>query len=1524
MKQIFFKTLSLLVVFTCLIQFKSYSQINFPPIKGGERGTIGTFNPLPPDPGVELGKTGPYIDGKDHSYKIVNICKDSTITIQAHTGTSPLLTNYQWYASVATYNKLTRKISWSSWSAIQGATKNTFDIKFRDLFALNTTYHVVFYCKITKSGKGGITSYTNMIAFSKAVTPTVEPLQVEVSYACPGQNATIIPIYSATGDNTSVYWERRENSKPTIWTALDVEVDPFLFPADSYRDGTYDYRLAIENNCVNFKSETLNEMGLTIAPAYNESFAPIVPESKNKTVCINSQTDFTFTINGYNNFHQYVHTWEFQYDGETTWNTITSANAGKEFQDYNTASLKVTPTRENFHNMKFRLTTVGACKTITSEVRKLLLQVPAELSGIRVDSDIVCEGEHIILTALPADNPLSAPIEYRWKTDNNSIIGQAFSPDNNEFSYTMGHSAKTFTCEVQNGDKCIGKINSYSIPINVHQVPSISLVPTISGCGGSLANISIYGTGGKSPYTYQWTLPDKTIIDEQTIENVPTNNTYIARIEDACQNAKIDSITVNSLPILHVESSHEHVKCENQANGKISTSISGGVAPYNIVILKHDFLLGFTKYISVSNYSSAIFTIDTLHAGDYKIEITDACDSLKTLDITILQPKELTAFISSYKHVSCHNGGDGEATVHVQGGTQPYIVNWITGQKTQSVKGLFAGHYVVNVSDNNGCFASTYIDIQEPQEFSIKVTTKNAQCYATPTGSITINPQGGTKPYSIILKNAQGNTVPPESYNSLYAGTYIVEAKDSCGAIITETIQIEQAKKLEYTVLATDISCNGFNNGSIFIEVHSSVNHHSIVWNTGDSIFTLAPLTKGMYIYTLTDACDIITDTVEISEPSELQAELEVTNISCSGLIDGHITAYILGGTQPYEYTWNNGKKTQSISNLPEGKYSVHVQDSRGCSLMQSATITEPQLLQVDILSTHISCFGAATGSIEAVASHGVEPYQFLWQDSSTLPAIDSLEAGTYSVTVTDNCNTSIEKTVTLLQPTQFTYNIEQEHVSCHGLSDGYIHITPIAGTPPYSIEWLGEFEGFEQKKVAAGTYTFIIADACTEPDTVTIEITEPNPFDIDITISHVTCYGLGNGLATATASGGIEPYTYRWSIGQSGNTAQGLFPGLYSINAYDAQGCFASQVFAIEQPLPLEATLTVTNTTCGEESGSIYTTVTGGTAPYTFLWSDNSTEAEITQLSEGYYSIAITDSHNCTIRKEASIQSEAPVYPICIVTIDAEIGTNKVVWEKIWNSAIEKVHIYKMSGGEYAWIGSIDSIRQSYFDDRITNPLQSPSRYAIRTEDACGNMSKFSAFHQTIHVGAALGSDGVSNVLDWTDYIDESGDFVPAWYYIYRGTTPTNIELHDSVDAKVASEWNDVNPAGAKYYKIAVKKEEACVTTGLLKVESGPFTLAMSNLAEAKIDAPPTNILSQNIYAHVYPNPSQGTIFLRIDSPDVCNAYITNIAGAKVWQTSQITPEKTIEVHNLSQGIYTLYLQCGDRNYSQKIIVQE
>jgi gliding motility-associated-like protein len=141
---------------------------------------------------------------------------------------------------------------------------------------------------------------------------------------------------------------------------------------------------------------------------------------------------------------------------------------------------------------------------------------------------------------------------------------------------------------------------------------------------------------------------------------------------------------------------------------------------------------------------------------------------------------------------------------------------------------------------------------------------------------------------------------------------------------------------------------------------------------------------------------------------------------------------------------------------------------------------------------------------------------------------------------------------------------------------------------------------------------------------------------------TNVSCAGGNNGAAAVSASGGTAPYTYLWSPGAlTGATQTNLAAGTYTINITDAANCTGSMTVTITQPVALSATTSTTPTPCGQTGGGATVNPTGGTAPYTYLWSTGATTAAISSVAAGPYSVVVTDALNCQTTVNVTINSD-------------------------------------------------------------------------------------------------------------------------------------------------------------------------------------------------------------------------------------------------------------------------------------------
>jgi hypothetical protein len=333
----------------------------------------------------------------------------------------------------------------------------------------------------------------------------------------------------------------------------------------------------------------------------------------------------------------------------------------------------------------------------------------------------------------------------------------------------------------------------------------------------------------------------------------------------------------------------------------------------------------------------------------------------------------------------------------------------------------------------------------------------------------------------------------------------------------------------------------------------------------------------------------------------------------------------------------------------------------------------------------------------------------------------------------------------------------------------------------------------------------------------------------------------------------------------------------------------------------------------------------------YDYFWSNGSYLPEITVSKTGKYYVTVANG-NC-ISKDSSgyINFVEPFSEaeICLVTVDEETGYNKILWERDMHKGIEYYNVYKAVGNNYTPVGSVPFGEMSMFIDYYSKPEQVAARYAISTVDTCGNESSKSPFHQTIHLGASEGATPGTYVLDWTDYIDESGIFTPNWYYIYRGNSVDALILHDSVSG-IYTEWNDNDPQGQRYYRIAIEKETGCFPSDATKANAGPFSQSISNLEDNRLKENSVNYTFAESRFAVYPNPASKKTYIRFSLAkashvDISLYSVTGIFITRIINKNIPAGRHTIEyfLDDVAAGIYYIKLANNGAVFTNKFLVQ-
>ena len=204
----------------------------------------------------------------------------------------------------------------------------------------------------------------------------------------------------------------------------------------------------------------------------------------------------------------------------------------------------------------------------------------------------------------------------------------------------------------------------------------------------------------------------------------------------------------------------------------------------------------------------------------------------------------------------------------------------------------------------------------------------------------------------------------------------------------------------------------------------------------------------------------------------------------------------------------------------------------------------------------------------------------------------------------------------------------------CNGSSNVNVTVGVKNGTAPYTYAWSPSGgSNATAGNLSAGTYTVNIADVNGCTGTASVTITQPSALVAPITPVNITCNGNNNGSATVTASGGTSPYTYQWSPGgKTTATISGLSIGTYTVTVNDHNLCSVISTITITQPASVSISAFANAATCNSPSGSATANVTGGTSPYTYLWTPGSqTNSTATGLAAGNYTVTVTDANGCS-----------------------------------------------------------------------------------------------------------------------------------------------------------------------------------------------------------------------------------------------------------------------------------------------------
>jgi len=817
-----------------------------------------------------------------------------------------------------------------------------------------------------------------------------------------------------------------------------------------------------------------------------------------------------------------------------------------------------------------------------------------------------------------------------------------------------------FTVIVTDMLGCLG--NAYDELVSP-DILSIDTSTVSANCGLSNGEGCVVVTGGTAPYSYSW--------PGGFVSNCVTGmfaGSYLVETTDV-NNCQMFA-AVNIQDVEGPEATMFNVvnnDCEGDCNGSATVGFGGG-------------LMNVQWSDNANNQITPIAS--NLCTGIYGVTVTDTLGCVSALSVNITSPSELVINLTLTNPI-CYSDCNGTATAQVVGGALPYVYQWynssgvaLSAEPGPGINGLCANNYSLIVTDANGCSSSVSFLIADPLLNTVVLSTVDASCYEACNGVITITPEVGLFPFTYSW-SANASNQNSSIASGLCAGNYscIVIDANNCQVIVNEVINEPDELVVNFSNVS-NISCNGLCNGSVEAVPSGGVGPYTFLWSNGFTGANLSGLCSGGICLTVTDAngCQV-SDCITITEPDILEVLMSSQDVSCNGLCDGLANVLVTGGVIPYTVAWDapGFPNSVGISDLCGGLYNCDVIDASGCTVSDFVVIGEPSSMSLSILSIANANCGQSNGQICTDAIGGVGSLSYQWSDpvGQTSACLSNVPSGCYSLVVSDENGCQMDSTICLNNVAGPIINLDSQiNETCIGNSDGIIAVSVTNMTLPITTTWTdsdgNQLNAFNDLFIATSLmsdcYVFTVLDGLGCSSSMEICLDNPSPvYGVVSQIDEPTCFGFCDGSATVLVGGGVLPYSYNWSSGNTSTLQEtgGLCAGSISVTISDGNGCQLSIDTMLTEPVELFLeNSTVSQINCSNDcTGYLSVDIGGGTGSYTYLWTPNvSSNAFAENLCEGDKTISIIDLNGCDTSFTFSISAPLAL-TLSVSTTNATCG---------------------------------------------------------------------------------------------------------------------------------------------------------------------------------------------------------------------------------------------------------------------------
>ncbi len=465
-------------------------------------------------------------------------------------------------------------------------------------------------------------------------------------------------------------------------------------------------------------------------------------------------------------------------------------------------------------------------------------------------------------------------------------------------------------------------------------------------------------------------------------------------------------------------------------------------------------------------------------------------------------------------------------------------------------------------------------------------------------------------------------------------------------------------------------------------------------WQDGSSSPNFTAYVPGKYWVDVFDACGYKhSDTVNVV----------LNNLAALKLPD---VLAICAGEQPMlstsgfsEYKWWPADSVDcsicpSVSILARKSVTLFLTATTGNCFVTDSVRIEVNPIPVVSLATQNGTCGAPANITASVAGNG--PFSYLWSDTSTSSTLNSAQPGTFTVEVTDinGCQASDSASLSILN--LLSISADPTAPSCaYGLT-GAIDLTVGGAMPPVQFLWSNNATTEDISNTAAGTYTVLATDANGCTATYSWTLVDPPALVLDLQNTNPACAGGATGALDLSAVGGTGALSFLWSDNSNSEDLDNLTAGTYSVVVTDANGCTSSIGATLTNPPALTLNLQNIDPDCaGAATGVLDLSAVGGTGIMTFLWSDNSSSADLSNLTAGTYTVVVTDANGCSSSKAATLTDPPTLTlglqstdPVCagmatgVLDLSAVGGTGALSY--LWSDNSTSEDLGNLTAGTY------------------------------------------------------------------------------------------------------------------------------------------------------------------------------------------------------------------------------------------------